>query len=276
MPPAQPSRSRRVVHGLVCAVALVWPAAAHGQDARVTDRDGLPFRTPGVAPNEPVHRLAALTTNRDTIRRTIVFAELGDRIGFWLRRDPTGDFELAAGLHAGAASRFDLAGPSQDFIEIRYRVGMLLRARISSVAIRAELFHVSSHLGDEFMASTGAEPISTSREGIEVLLQTSPLPGLWIYGGPGLLIGSSRGRDKRSVRAGVDWESAADGLRAYASGDVFAWSEVDWGAGWAFEGGVAAGDGFRFGLLAGFGQTRAEQFLGDRETVVGVSFSFIR
>jgi len=178
---------RRLVVCLVLVAGALTAAGslvAQARDAAaigIRDRNGHPFRTPAGSPLEPVHRLALLSATRDSLRDGIALADIGDRLGFWIRRDPDGEVEYAGAIHGGAFSRFDLRGPDQALIEVHYRIGVLLRARFGAVAARAELYHVSSHLGDEFLVDTGARPISTSREGLELMLQGSPVSGLNVY-----------------------------------------------------------------------------------------------
>ena len=244
---------------------------------RIRDPDGHPFRTLRGSPLEPVHRLAFFRAARDSLRSGIASADLGDRFPFWIRRNPGGGAEVAGALHGGVFSRFDLAGPDQTLVEVHYRLGFLLRARLGAVAARAEVYHVSSHLGDEYLLDTGTQPISTSREGLEILLQGSPWPGLTVYGGAGTLLRTSQDFDRLSLRAGADWESSSDaGARLYASVDVFGWAEVAWAPAVAAEFGAALGRGARLGVVVGAGPSRAEQFFRASERLLGVSISYLR
>ncbi len=264
---------------LVVAVGPVRPLAAQsdGVAVEIRDRNGYPFRTPVGSPLEPVHRLALVSATRDSLRDSIALAHVGDRLGFWIRHDPDGEVEYAGALHGGAFSRFDLGGPDQALIEVHYRVGVLLRARFGEFAARAELYHVSSHLGDEFFLDSGTRPISTSREGLELMLQGSPIPGLTVYGGPGALLRATRDFEPLSLRAGAGWESSpGSSARLHASVDVFSWAELEWEPAIAAEFGAGLGRGTRLGLLLGFGPSRAEQFLRQSERLIGVSVSHVR
>ena len=275
-------RRRALVAGvlLLLAAALSEPLAgqvAAGPFGTIRDPDGHPFRTPAGSPLEPAHRLGFFRAARDSLRDGIASADLGDRLTFWLRRDPAGPVEYAGSIQGGVFSRFDLAGPDQTLIEVHYRIGALFRARLGAVAARAEIYHVSSHLGDEFLLDTGARPISTSREGLEVLVQGSPFSGLTVYGGPGVLLRTSRNFDPLSLRAGADWESSSVArTRLYASVDLFAWGELGWEPAFASEAGAAIGRGARLGLVLGLGPSRAEQFLRQSERLLGLSISYVR
>ena len=262
------------------SVATVRPLVAQTSDGDavgIRDRNGYPFRTPAGSPLEPVHRLALVSATRDSLRDGIALAHVGDRLGFWIRRDPDGEVEYSGAVHGGAFSRFDLGGPDQALIEVHYRIGVLLRARFGEVAARAELYHVSSHLGDEFLLDSGTRPISTSREGLELMLQGSPISGLTVYGGPGALLRATRDFEPLSLRAGAEWESSPGShARLHASVDLFSWAELDWEPAIAAEFGAGLGRGTRLGLLLGFGPSRAEQFLRQPERLIGLSVSHVR
>lgn len=265
---------------LLLSATVVRPLVAQDSGAPtvgIRDRNGHPFRTPAGSRLEPVHRIAFLAATRDAERDDIALADLGDRFGFWIRRDPEGAVEYAGALHGGVFSRFDLGGPDQALIEVHYRLGVLLRARFGEVAARAELYHVSSHLGDEFLVDTGARPISTSREGLEFMLQGSPAPGLAVYGGPGVLLRATDDFEPLSVRAGASWElPPGSSARLHASVDLFTWEELEWKPAIAAEIGAGLGRGSRVGLLLGFGPSRAEQFFRHSERLIGVSVSHVR
>jgi len=277
---------RALFVGTVVAIVAALPARAQphpAPDTLVADRgaialhdaNGFPFRIPSGSPLEPVHRLAVVGVSRGGETRTTAIAHLGDRLGFWIRRGP--GLELSGALHAGVFSRFDLERPDQEFVEVHYRAGFLFRAHFGPLAARAEIYHVSSHLGDELLVRTGREPISTSREGIEVLVQAAPLDGLVVYGGPGVLLRSTEDLGRLSFRAGADWrQPPAPHPGAYASVEAFAWAESDWDPMIALEAGLALGAHARIGATAGFGPSRAEQFFRESETLAGVAFTFTR
>jgi len=235
-----------------------------------------PFRVPAVSTLESVSRLGPVHTSRDSLKRWVALAELAEQIPFWLHRDADGPVELAGTFAARAASRFDLQGSNNEFIEAHFRVGFQLRARVGHVAARAELYHVSSHLGDEFLVRTGRQPISTSREGIELLVQHEPLPGLLVYGGPGFLLRSTRNFDSPSVRGGLEWDAGRilGPFAPFFGAEIFAWSELGWNPTFSSEFGVSFGSGrYRFAGTFGAGRSRAEQFFREDETLAGFVFT---
>ena len=241
------------------------------------DPGGYPFHTPVSSPLEPAHRLAVLHVSRASRDRWVASADLGDRLSFWIRRRPEGELEVAGALAAGAFSRFDLESTDNEFIEIHFRVGFQLRARYRGVAARAEFYHVSSHLGDEFLLSSGREPIDVSREALELLLQAAPTPWLLLYGGGGLVVRSSDPVDRPSARAGVELTARPRSrTRLYLSAEAAGWAEQGWEPMLSAEAGVAMGPHSRLGVLFGAGPSRAEQFFRETETLIGLGFSFRR
>ncbi len=284
--PAGPARHlARVAPALVGTLLLLGPGPATGQHAAGQQAGGdpcasdapWPFPPPAVSPLEPRTRLSPVHVSRGERSRWVGLVDLGDRFPFWLV-DPGGGASpaLAASVAGGAFSRFDLESSQNDFIEVHYRVGLRLLARLGGLDARLELFHVSSHLGDEFLQRTGREPVSTSREGLELLLAGRPADGLRIYGGPGLLVRSSRGFEAASLRGGLEWDPAVrwGPFRPYVGIAAFAWEELSWEPTAAAEAGLRFGNGrYRLALTAGAGRSRAEQFLREDETLVGITLS---
>ncbi len=264
--------------------------------------DGYPFRPPLASAIEPGTRLAPVRIHRGSERRTVGLANFSDAFAVWLRRgsrdsdrqDPgiTGTdsaparpaatdrpLRLAIGLAGGAFARFDLQSRNNEFREAHFRVGLQLRAAWHGLAARGELYHVSSHLGDEYMVRTGVLPHSTSREGVEILVEGSPLPGVLVYGGPGSIIRSKRNFVAASVRVGAEWDPDHvhwGPFAPYAGAEAFSWAELGWDPVLAAQAGVRFGGGrFRLGLDAGSGPSRAEQFWRQDETLLGVVFTLV-
>lgn len=245
--------------------------------AGARDPDGLPFRTPIASPLEPANRLALARVVRDTAERGVALPDLAARIPFRLAGPPAGrdGWTLAGTVVAGVFSRFDLRSTDNEFLEVHYRTALRLRAGRGPLAARLSLHHVSSHLGDEYQERTGRAPVSTSREGLELLVQGAPVPGLTVYAGPGLLIRSSRGLERPSLRAGVEWRDRDAGGGWYAAAEAFAWAELGWDPLLSLEAGRRLGRRFRLGVAAGTGPSRAEQFLREGERLLGIVFTVL-
>lgn len=276
--------TRAVVRSPAAAPPARLPGPRDGCDPGAAAH-AWPFAPPSVSAVEPRTRLSPVRISRGERHRWVGLVDLGDRFPFWLRRPPCPpDGEaaaadrgpaVAASVAGGAFSRFDLESSQNDFIEVHYRVGIRLLARLGRLEARAELFHVSSHLGDEFLQRTGREPVSTSREGLEVLVGGRPLASLRVYGGPGLLLRSSRDFDPATLRAGAEWEPSArwGAFRPYLGIEALVREELAWSPTAAAEAGVLFGERYRLALTAGAGRSRAEQFFREDETLLGLTFS---
>jgi len=272
--PAKRRSSRR----LFFAMTLVLFAPGIGRSQSLDDTRGFPFRLPLGSAIEPASRLGPLFTSRGGEDVLVAEADLAESVPFWIRHRPSSNLRIAGAVAGAAYSRFDLERTNNEFIETHFRLAFQIRARLEAVAARLELYHVSSHLGDEFLVRTGRPPVSTSREGLELLVQLAPADGLVIHAGPGLLLRSSRDFEVLSARAGFAWERREGGrLRPYVAAEIFAWSELDWTPTFTSEAGVSFGDGhYRLAATFGAGRSRAEQFFRESETVAGVLFSVTR
>ena len=261
------------------------PAAAADASAAVDTVEpgtGAPFPAPAASTLEPRTRLAPVRVDRSGRNRWVGLVDLGETIPFRLHRAdaraPSGSPPSALwGEVAGAAfSRFDLEGHGNEFIEVHYRVALRLRARWRGLEARVAAYHVSSHLGDEFLERTGRDPISTSREGLELLAAVRPVPDLRIYGGPGLVLRSTAGLDPGTARLGAEWRPADrrwGPFRPYAAGELLLRDELGWEPTASTEAGLAFGGRYRLALMVGAGPSRAEQFFRQDETLWGLSFS---
>lgn len=244
-----------------------------------------PFPAPAASPLEPRTRLAPVRVDRPGRDRWVGLVDLGEAFPFPLvapepaRHDDAPDARppaLWGEVAGGAFSRFDLEGNGNEFVEIHYRVALRLRARWRGVEARLSAYHASSHLGDEFLERTGREPISTSREGVELLLAARPLPAVRVYGGPGLVLRSTAALEEATLRAGAEWRPGDvrwGAFRPYASAEAHAWEEVGWEPMLSAEAGLAFGGRYRLALVAGAGPSRAEQFFRRDETLWGLSLS---
>lgn len=255
-------------------------ARSSGPTDGLHDRSGYPFRPPASSALEPQTRLAPVHVDRAGLQRWEAMVQFGSELPLWLHGEAEGgDFELAGAAAGGIFSRFSLQAPTNEFVEASFRVGLQLRGRYRAVAGRLELYHVSSHLGDEYMERTGRRRVSTSREGVALLLQAAPHRSLTLHAGPGFVLRSSRGFRAPAFRAGFDWRPSPHrdrGAIPYLAAEAFSWSERDWDPMLHLEVGLVLDGGrYQVGALLGSGPARAEQFFRDDETVWGLVFSIL-
>jgi len=261
----------------LAALVLAPPLRAQQISGGAPGAEGHPFRPPLASPLEPATRLVPIRVERGDRERWVADLDLGERFPFPLiRPDGSGGFALSGAVAAGVSSRFDLEGNGNEFIQAHYRIGARLRAAVAGIALRGELYHVSSHLGDEFLERTGRDPISTSREGVEFLAQLAPLPGLLVYGGPGFLLRSTEDFDSPSIRSGAEWRPIGEigPFRPLLSGEIFAWDELDWDPRVSGQAGLETRRGtVSLAAVVGAGPSRAEQFFREDETLWGLALT---
>lgn len=265
------------------AQAQSRPDAGPAASDTVAPAPDPPFPAPLSSPLEPRTRLAPVHAEREERSGWIGLVDLGEAFPFHLAgarnataRDGPRPPRLLGEVAGGAFSRFDLEEHGNEFVEVHFRVGLRLRGRWRGLDARLELHHVSSHLGDEFVERTGRTPVSTSREGVELLVGAEPGPDTRIYGGPGYVLRSTAGLDPATGRLGAEWRPDRPRwgpFRPYASAEAFAWEETGWEPTLSAEAGLAFAGRYRVAVLLGAGPTRAEQFLPADERLWGLSFS---
>jgi hypothetical protein len=87
------------------------------------------------------------------------------------------------GFEFGVFSRFSMENSTKDLIGLDYRVGLPIGVRIGTFEGRFELLHVSSHLGDDFLAEFPEEAPQISREALQLMAGWRPLAAARLYAG---------------------------------------------------------------------------------------------
>ena len=90
----------------------------------------------------------------------------------------------------GVFSIFDLDADSYDLVNSDFRAGLTFSARNDGLSAQLQLYHQSSHLGDEFLLNNQVDRVNLSYEGVDLLISGDPWPWLRLYGGGGVLINS--------------------------------------------------------------------------------------
>ena len=116
-----------------------------------------------------------------------------------------GRFEL--GVQAGVFATFDLASDSFDLINADYRIGLPLAYRTGPLSAQAQVYHQSSHLGDEFLLRAAVDRINVSYESADLKLSYA-LDQFRLYAGVGYMVHTDP-KDLKpwSAQAGVEFDS---------------------------------------------------------------------
>ncbi len=87
------------------------------------------------------------------------------------------------GVDAAAKMQFMLNQPSLVLAQSDYSFGFDLAWKKDKWSSRIRAYHVSSHLGDEYMEVTGFNRFQYNTEGFDMLLAYESIEGLRVYGG---------------------------------------------------------------------------------------------
>ena len=136
-------------------------------------------------------------------------------------------------FQAGVFALFDLDADSMDLINADYFVGIPVSLELGDFAAMARIFHISSHLGDEFLLRSRTDRVNLSFESVDLKLSYDLGPGFRPYGGAGYLIHKEPSDlDPWSTQAGLQFVSPyaffGDVLRPVAAVDVQNRQESDW------------------------------------------------
>ncbi len=118
-----------------------------------------------------------------------------------------GDDPVHLGFEFAVFSRFFMEERTRDLIQSGYRVGMPISFRRGVWEGRVSLRHISSHIGDDFLARFPREVgQQVSKEGVEVLLARQFLKGLRLYAGGEANFHTNADMSKAAGRWGAEWD----------------------------------------------------------------------
>jgi len=233
-------------------------------------------------PREPGF-FAAYLWSRAPLGSRLGAVGLGETIG--LVR--AGDWEVS--IEGGVFSQFNMASATNDLINADYRVGLPVTYRHGAFASRFQLYHQSSHLGDEYMIHTGAQRANLTFESAELILSRGVGPWRAYGGGEYVFEYSPSDLKPGALRAGLEYRGKRPVLnggrsvaaRFVAGLDVLSVQVRAWQSAWSMVGGLeitTRGSAWRWSvLLKGYsGPMPYGQFYRERLSSIGVGISFTR
>ncbi len=136
---------------------------------------------------------------------------------------------IQLGIESGAFTRFDM-GNKNKFKNVDYKVGFPITFRKEKLSSRFQLYHISSHLGDEWAKDTGRKKIDYSREVAEFLLSYDFSPNLRLYGGPIYVFHIKPDYLKKNqFQIGAEWVGKPRGrVQYFTAVDLKIKEENDW------------------------------------------------
>ncbi|MEE9208422.1 MAG: DUF1207 domain-containing protein [Gemmatimonadota bacterium] len=114
--------------------------------------------------------------------------------------------EVVLGFELAAFSRFALEVGQRDLINSDFRVGAPLTIRHKQWDVLIELLHVSSHVGDDFLARFPRANVQVGRNSFELLVGRRFADVLRLYAGTDLNMWSSDAVEGIAYRWGAEWD----------------------------------------------------------------------
>jgi len=254
---------------------------------RVVFPDGGIFRPLLADPQRPQFFAKYFWTRSPRLGAQTGSVGFGRDIGFV--RLPSGRWQLS--LAAGVFSQFNMDSKSSDLLGVDYIVGFPITHRRGRFSARLQLYHQSSHLGDEFILHSQAQRVDLTYEAVELLL-SDEIANWRLYGG-GEYLFNHQPRDLKPGRlhAGVEYRQTAplvrlgrfgDG-RLVAALDGKSFQDRNWHVGWTLHTGLAftptsaaapGGGGWSVLLEAYGGPAPFGQFFRENISSVGLGLAF--
>jgi hypothetical protein len=264
------------------------PPAAHTHDSHSPHREwqilpaGLLYRSYLAGEKEP---RIAWTRLHDRNRGAIWEVALGGRVGL-LRNGTRGAWHAEGwqiDLEGAALPRVDPEEVSHALEATDYRVGLLWTRRRGPTAVKAGYYHISSHVGDEFLENNpGFVRINYVRDSLVAGVMHDLSPDLQVYGEIGYAVGVGGGAEPLEFQFGLQYLPLRDVWRGgapFAAVNAHLREEVDFGggvnvlAGWRWRG-EDSGHLLRVGLQYYNGKSIQYSFFDRDEQLFGLGIWF--
>ncbi len=195
-------------------------------------------------PKQPHFFAAWLWVTSARLTGQVASIGLGEDVG--LLRD--GGQRWQVSVAAGVWSQFNMETASNDLINTDFLIGLPFSYRRGALSVRVQVYHQSSHLGDEFVLNTQPTRVNLSFEAVEVLVSHDFGGGtLRAYaGGEDMFRREPSSLRPRLLHGGVEYRPRGvvvrvGGLgagRPLAALDVKSTEERKWRVGWSARGGI--------------------------------------
>ena len=252
------------------------PATAHRPDWQVLPGTLL-YQSYLAGEKEPRTGLSILN---DSQRGWLWEAALGGRMGIVRRGDPglRPDNAWQIDLEGAALTRVNPTMKSAPLEAADFRIGVLWTRRTGPTAYKAGYYHISSHVGDEYLiANPGFTRINYVRDSLIFGAMHDVTPDVQIYGEVGYALSVAGGAEPLELQFGAQYVPVIDtGLRGspFAAVNVHLREEVGFGgginvmAGWRWRG-AQNGRLLRIGLQYYNGKSIQYQFLNEDQQLFG-------
>lgn len=246
---------------------------------------------PLIADPRQVTNAAALRFHDHPIGKHVGAVSFGDDfiIFRWKNAVCThGDMDF--GIEAGIFSVFDLDHPSACLVNTDFFVGLLITYAIDEWSFRFRLWHLSSHIGDEFLLSNPEfERCNLSDEGVDIVASYQWNTALRLYAGFGGIFSSDESFSEKPFYMIAGTEIRVFGCRdrfnrlyvqPFLAMHFWFWQEHDFDVDQTYALGVEwskiQGIGRKFRIFGEYhnGFSREGQFANHRTNYVAIKTSF--
>jgi len=215
---------------------------------------------------------------------TEIFAGgLGDMFGIYRHDDARDGYSWQANISGGIYAEFDLKTSSYYLVDNDYFIGIPLTFRSAAYSCRLNLYHRSSHVGDEYVLHSNITRIEYSYEAINFLASRDWGPWRAYYGGEVLIHKTPSNVKPVTVQGGIEYYDTrrlAMGGHPVGGVDLRCTQENEWPVnasvkvGLQFDEPDARGRAVRF-LLEGYnGYSPHGQFYNNRMMYFGLGITF--
>ena len=162
-------------------------------------------------------------------------ADLGEYFGLYRWALPWQNAYVQWSVAGGAFARFDLVSVQKDFQVIDFFANMPIDIRVGQWSLRLLPYHVSSHLGDDYIKRTGILPDKYSFDSYKTVIAYEPWSFLRLYGGHNYIIRNSKDYlGRHAVQAGMEWTYVrwlGGHIQPYWATDFQSWERTAWNPG---------------------------------------------
>ncbi|HVO33358.1 MAG TPA: DUF1207 domain-containing protein, partial [Elusimicrobiota bacterium] len=156
----------------------------------------------------------------------------GDYFGLYRWQLPWEDSYLQWSIGGNVTGRFDLVDETKDNEVDDFDASMPIDVRVGRWSTRILPYHVSSHLGDDYIKRTGILPQKYSFDSFKWFVAYEPLRALRLYAGYHFVIrNETTNLGHYALQGGVEWRSGWWGdqhAQTYWATDVQSWERVAW------------------------------------------------
>lgn len=202
---------------LLGGLSCLRPAHVDAQSSSRWFPDVRPFPSLVAAPREVLFRGSFVFAKRPDLdgfggRNLEAEVVIGHRLPLLRLDDGSRDGRaVTLEFEVGTFSRFFMEAATKDLINSDFRVGLPLSVREGSWQGRITIRHISSHLGDDYLARFGGVVRQTSKDGFEGIVARTFGGAGRMYAGGDYNFHVNEDMSRYTLRSGLEWDPEPGG-----------------------------------------------------------------